>query len=50
MLLPPTFKQSYKYYHMITNASAVCVIATTKDGKFVCNREYRHPTKQFLLV
>ncbi|MCB1136057.1 MAG: NUDIX hydrolase [Chlamydiia bacterium] len=42
-------QQLYDYYTYVTSAEAVMVVATTREGKIVVNREYRHPTSQVLL-
>jgi ADP-ribose pyrophosphatase len=39
----------YHYYTLLINPIAVMVLAMTFDGKWVINREYRHPTGQILL-
>lgn len=39
----------YDYYCVETQPSAVMALVKTKEGKWVINREYRHPTQQVLL-
>lgn len=39
----------YTYYSLITHPFAVAVLATTPEGSYVLNEEYRHPTKHVLL-
>lgn len=41
--------QTYDYYTLHVHPFAVCVLAMTKDGRYVLNQEYRHPTKNILL-
>jgi ADP-ribose pyrophosphatase len=40
---------SYQYYTLTTFPFAVVILATTADGEYILNREYRHPTGEFLL-
>jgi ADP-ribose pyrophosphatase len=42
-------QQLYDYYTYVTTAEAAMVVATTRDGKLLINREYRHPTEKVLL-
>ena len=42
-------QEDYIYYTLETRPYAVMVIATTPDGRYVINREYRHPTRKVLL-
>jgi len=37
------------YYSLQSQADAVMVVAQDRAGRFVINREYRHPTRQVLL-
>ena len=37
------------YTVLLTKVHATAIIAETPDGKFVINREYRHPTGKWLL-
>lgn len=37
------------YSHCVLPSDAVVILAETKEGKLVLNREYRHPTKSYLL-
>lgn len=39
----------YPYYSLIAKPFAVVILACTKEGLFVLNREYRHPTGEVLL-
>jgi ADP-ribose pyrophosphatase len=39
----------YTYFSLITPPYAVAILARTKDGTFVINEEYRHPTGHILL-
>ena len=41
--------EPYSYYVMQMKAPAVIILGTTKEGLFVLNEEYRHPTNQVLL-
>lgn len=41
--------QTYRYYTLLTPASAVVILATTKENGLVLNEEYRHPTGKVLL-
>ncbi len=38
-----------EYTHFILPTDAAVILAETKDGKFVLNREYRHPIGDYLL-
>jgi ADP-ribose pyrophosphatase len=42
-------QELYDYYTFTTTAEAVMIVATTEEGEYVINREYRHPTGQILL-
>jgi ADP-ribose pyrophosphatase len=42
-------KPPYRYYSLRTYPYAVVILATTSDGRYVLNEEYRHPTKKVLL-
>ena len=37
------------YTHMVLPTDAAVILAETADGKFVMNREYRHPTGDYIL-
>ena len=37
------------YTSIDVKANAAAIIAKTKDGKFIINKEYRHPTGKWLL-
>lgn len=39
----------YSYYSLITHPLAVAVLASTPEGTFIFNEEYRHPTGHILL-
>jgi ADP-ribose pyrophosphatase len=39
----------YFYYTLITKPIAVMILATTKEGLYLVNREYRHPSGHILL-
>jgi ADP-ribose pyrophosphatase len=39
----------YNYYTLMTRPASVIIIATTPEGKFVLNQEYRHPVAKILL-
>jgi ADP-ribose pyrophosphatase len=39
----------YAYYSLITHPFAVAILASTPEGAYVLNEEYRHPTGQILL-
>jgi len=41
--------QEIPYSHCVLSADAAVVIGQTADGHFILNREYRHPTKQYIL-
>lgn len=40
---------TYEYVTFVSGNRAVMILAETKEGKFVINKEYRHPTKKILL-
>lgn len=42
-------KSPYTYYSLVTHPFAVAVLATTHEGFYVLNEEYRHPTGHVLL-
>lgn len=42
-------EKHYDYYTLITKPAAVVVLATTPDGRYILNQEYRHPTGRILL-
>ncbi|MCH9608965.1 MAG: ADP-ribose pyrophosphatase [Chlamydiales bacterium] len=42
-------QDDYTYYSLLTCPVAVMVLATTADGRYLINREYRHPTGKILL-
>ncbi|MCP5469222.1 MAG: NUDIX hydrolase [Chlamydiales bacterium] len=42
-------QEDYNYYVLETRPFAVAIIATTPDGRFLINREYRHPSRTILL-
>ncbi len=42
-------KDEYDYFTLVARPFAVMVLATTPEGKYVINREYRHPVNQILL-
>lgn len=42
-------KKEYSYYSLVTKPIAVMILASTDEGKYVINREYRHPTQTILL-
>jgi ADP-ribose pyrophosphatase len=37
------------YSHCVLPTDAAVVIGQTPDGRFILNREYRHPTRQYIL-
>ncbi len=37
------------YSHCVLPTHAAVVIGETSDGRFILNREYRHPTRQYIL-
>ncbi len=37
------------YYVLNIHSHAAAILAITTDGKFIINKEYRHPTRQWLL-
>ncbi len=37
------------FYTLVTAPVALMVLAQTPEGKYIINKEYRHPTGQFLL-
>lgn len=39
----------YSYYSLNTYPYAVIILATNRDGCYILNQEYRHPTGRFLL-
>lgn len=39
----------FDYYTLITQPASVAILATTPDQLYVINKEYRHPTRKFLL-
>lgn len=41
--------ESYHYYTLITKPVAVMILASTREGELIINREYRHPTNRYLL-
>lgn len=41
--------EDYYYYTLITKPIDVMVLATTKEGLYLINREYRHPSGHILL-
>lgn len=45
----PNSGQSYDYYSLDTKFPAISILAQTKNETFVINKEYRHPTKEYLL-
>lgn len=40
---------SYSYYSLITYPFAVAILASTPEGAYLLNEEYRHPTSHVLL-
>lgn len=48
-LLEKTNGETHSYTSLTSLGSAVAVIAQTKEGLYILNREYRHPTGQILL-
>lgn len=42
-------QKTYHYYTLLTKPYAVVVLATTPDGQYILNEEYRHPTGHVLL-
>jgi ADP-ribose pyrophosphatase len=40
---------SYCYYSLITHPFAVAILASTPEGAYLINEEYRHPTGRVLL-
>lgn len=41
--------KTYNYYTLITKPFSVIILATTKEGLYIFNEEYRHPTGKILL-
>ena len=41
--------KTHPYTSLILNTDSVCILAKTKEEKFVCLREYRHPTGSTIL-
>lgn len=39
----------YTYYSLVTYPSAVAILASTSEGAYILNEEYRHPTGKVLL-
>lgn len=39
----------YTYYNLVTYPSAVAILASTREGAYILNEEYRHPTGKVLL-
>lgn len=42
-------KTDHYYYTLLTPASAVIILAQTRDNRFILNEEYRHTVRTFLL-
>lgn len=41
-------RDPYTYYTLVTYPSAVAILATTPNGAYILNEEYRHPTSKVL--
>ena len=51
LLLPPQYQEKYSYFQLLTKRDAVFILATVQKNNstlYVINREYRHPTGEFL--
>jgi ADP-ribose pyrophosphatase len=42
-------RDPYTYYTLVTYPSAVAILASTPEGTYILNEEYRHPTGKVLL-
>ncbi len=40
---------TYEYYSFVTSPYSAMILAQTKNGKFVINREYRHSSNEIIL-